>query len=86
MAAKIKPEAAPAGVQQTEQSQELLPVETLREKHRITRPVFAGVCAANGWRPGRAMTEEAFLQAVAAFTKAPMGAVRGRGAENAERC
>lgn len=77
-AGALPPETAPTGSQQPEQLQELLPVETLREKHRITRPVFAGVCAANGWRPGRAMTGEDFLQAVAAFTKAPMGASQGK--------
>lgn len=62
-----KPEPAPAGEQ-------LLPVDELRERHGITRPVFAGVCAANGWKPGRAMTGEAFLRAVADFTGAPMNA------------
>ncbi len=73
-----KPEAAPAEERQPEQPQELLPIDTLREKHKIKRPIFAGVCAANDWRPGRAMTEEAFLQAVADFTGAPMGAARGK--------
>lgn len=76
MATKNKPEAAPTAAQQPEQPQELLSIDTLREKHKITRPIFAGVCAANDWKPGRAMTEEAFLQAVADFTGAPMGAPR----------
>lgn len=66
-----KPEPASAGAQ-------LLPIDELRERHGITRPVFAGVCAANDWKPGRAMTEEAFLRAVADFTGAPMGAPQGK--------
>ena len=74
MASRNKPEAASAVAQQLEQAQELLSIDMLREKHKVTRPIFAGVCAANGWRPGRAMTEEAFLRAVAGFTGAPMGA------------
>lgn len=74
MASRSKPETAPAAAQ----PQELLSIDTLREKHKVTRPIFAGVCAANDWKPGRAMTEEAFLQAVADFTRAPMGAPQGK--------
>ena len=83
MASRSKPEAAPAAVQQPEQPQELLSIDTLREKHKITRPVFAGVCAANDWKPGRAMTEEAFLQAIADFTKAPMSGAPGKEGSHA---
>lgn len=78
MASKPKTEAAPAAAGQPEQTQELLSIDTLREKHKITRPVFAGVCAANDWKPGRAMTEEAFLRAIADFTGAPMGRPQGK--------
>lgn len=63
----------PAASEAAEQTAQLLPIDELRARHKITRPVFAGVCAANEWKPGRAMTEEAFLQAVAAFTGSPMG-------------
>lgn len=71
MASKTtRPEGATEETRQPEQP--LLELETLREQHQIARPVFAGVCAANGWKPGRAMTEEAFLRAVAAFTRAPV--------------
>lgn len=82
MANKNKPTAAPAA-EQPGQTQELLSIDTLREKHKITRPVFAGVCAANGWKPGRAMTEEAFLQAIADFTKAPMSGAPGKEGSHA---
>lgn len=78
MANKNKPTAAPAAEQQPGQTQELLSIDTLREKHKITRPVFAGVCAGNDWKRGRAMTEEEFLRAVADFTGAPMGAPQGK--------
>ncbi len=73
-----KLEATPEAARHPEQPQELLSIDTLREKHKVTRPIFAGVCAANDWKPGRAMTEEAFLQAVADFTRAPMGAPQGK--------
>ena len=74
MANKTKPEA----VSTATQPQELLPIDALREKHKVSRPVFAGACAANDWKPGRAMTEEAFLQAIADFTGAPIGAPQGK--------
>lgn len=79
MANKTKPEAAPAAAGQPEQPQGLLSIDRLREKHKIARPVFAGACAANDWRPGRAMTEETFLRAIADFTGAPMGAPQEKG-------
>jgi hypothetical protein len=62
--------ATAADVRQAEPA--LMTIEDLQARHRISRPVFAGVCAANGWNPGRAMTEEDFLQAVGNFTRAPM--------------
>lgn len=61
-----------------EEARQLLEIEALREKHGISRPVFMGTCTAGGWKPGKAMTEEAFLQAVADFTGAPMGALQGK--------
>ena len=57
---------------------ELIPIEQHREQLKIKMPVFIGVCAVNDWKPGRAMTEEAFLRAVADFTGAPMGAPQGK--------
>lgn len=71
-----RPEGAGEAAVQPEQP--LLAVEALRDKHKTARPLFAGVCAANGWKPGRAMTEDAFLQAVAAFTGAPIGRALGK--------
>ncbi|MCI9121150.1 MAG: hypothetical protein HFG00_06445 [Oscillibacter sp.] len=54
------------------------PVEALQKKLEITASVFAGVCAANGWRPGKVMTEAEFRQAVTSFSRAPMGAPTGK--------
>lgn len=50
----------------------LLPVEELRTRNGIGGPMFAGVCAANGWKPGRAVTEAEFIAAVAGFTSSAM--------------
>ena len=63
-----KKEAAPDST-----APELQDLGTLREKHGVGRAVFAGVCAAQGWRPGKAVSEDAFLTAVRAFSAAPMG-------------
>ena len=72
MANKINsPDAVPE-VQPSERPLEMLPIEEHRAKLGIGRPVFAGVCAANGWRAGRTMTEAEFCSAVKAFTGAPM--------------
>jgi len=51
---------------------ELLPIEEHQERLKIKIPVFIGVCAVNGWKPGRVMTEAEFRRAVEAFTGAPM--------------
>lgn len=84
MASKtIRPESAAEEARQPEKP--LLELEALRKRHKITQPVFAGVCAANNWKPGRVMTEEAFLQAVTAFTGAPMGAAARKDRRHAER-
>lgn len=56
-----------------------LPIERLRELKKVSRAVFAGVCAANGWRPGRMMSEKEFTSAVDAFTKAPMTGAKKQG-------
>ena len=72
-----RPDAVP-DVQQTDGQQtgapspELLPIEQHREQLKIKIPVFIGVCAANGWKPGRVMTEAEFRRATEAFTGAPM--------------
>ena len=51
---------------------ELLPIEQHREQLKIKIPVFIGVCAVNGWKPGKVMTETEFRRAAEAFTGAPI--------------
>ena len=38
----------------------------------------AGVCSAQGWKPGKAVTEEEFLEAVKKFENAPMRGGSGK--------
>lgn len=64
-----------------QQGPELLEIGVLRAKNRVGRAVFAGVCAAKDWKPGKQITEEEFLAAVKEFTGGPMnGARSGKGA------
>ena len=51
---------------------ELIPIEQHQEQLKIKIPVFIGVCAVNGWKPGKVMTEAEFRRAAEAFTGAPM--------------
>lgn len=50
---------------------ELLEIGELRTKCKVGKAIFAGVCAANDWRPGKRISEDDFAQAVAAFTGTP---------------
>lgn len=81
MASKTQaPASAPDAEQprQHQQGPELLEIGELRSKHKIGRAVFAGVCAAQSWKPGKLIAEDEFLAAVKAFTGAPMGGARSR--------
>ena len=53
-------------------SPKVFAIEQLRSEKRISRAVFAGVCAAQGWKAGKTVTEAEFLEAVKKFTSAPM--------------
>lgn len=53
-------------------------IEQLRSEKKINRAVFAGVCAAQGWKPGKTVTEAEFLEAVRQFTSAPMSGGHSR--------
>lgn len=58
-------------------------IENLREKHGISRAVFAGACAVNGWKAGKVLTPKQFLDGIAAFTgKAMYGRPRREKGEN----
>ncbi len=73
MANKMNKSDAASDVQQTDSPPlELLPIEQHRERLSIKIPVFIGVCALNGWKPGRVMSEAEFRRSVETFTSAPM--------------
>ena len=61
-----------AAVDQGKKTPALFEVGELRSKHKVGRAVFAGVCSAQDWKPGKAVTEEEFLEAVKKFENAPM--------------
>ena len=62
-------------------SQELKLIDEICKKYKIGRAVFAGACAVNGWKPGKAMSDEEFLDGVAKFTK---GSARGPSTKESE--
>lgn len=63
------PDATPA----PSQDPSLVEVNILRQTHKVDRATFAGVCAAQGWATGKAVTESEFLAAVEKFKQSPMG-------------
>ena len=65
--------------QQPDSSQTREPAEKLRDRHGTSRALFAGACAANGWRAGKALTEKEFLDGIAAFAGAPADGSGKRG-------
>ena len=48
-------------------AQELLEIGELCKQHKISQAVFAGVCSANGWKSGKAISEDEFLKAIDKF-------------------
>lgn len=54
-------------------------LEPLRLERGISGAVFSGVCAAEGWRPGKRVTESDFDAAVRRFTGSAMGTRGKRG-------
>lgn len=79
------PAATQAAEPQKEKTPELFEIGELRRKHRVGRAVFAGVCTAQGWKPGRAVTEDEFLAAVKNFENAPMSGAHGTKESEARR-
>lgn len=53
-------------------------IEALAIAHKTPASVLAGVCAANGWKPGKAVEEQEYLAAVDAFLKGPMRGGSGK--------
>ena len=74
MATKNNPKDTAQGAaveSETRQAPELLEIGELRKKNKVGKAIFAGVCAANEWSPGKQLSEDDFLRAVAAFAGAP---------------
>lgn len=69
---KANEAVAPAQVERPIESPKVFTIEQLRSEKKISRAIFAGVCAAQGWKPGKTVTEAEFLAAVEKFTSAPM--------------
>lgn len=78
------PGPAPEQPEQNSKAPEFFEIGELRQKHKIGRAVFAGVCSARGWRPGKAVTEEEFLDAVKKFNAAPMNGARATTSKESE--
>lgn len=57
--------------EQTQAPPELLEINELKKKHKVGAAVFAGVCTANNWKPGKRITDSDFKEAVDAFLAAP---------------
>lgn len=63
---------SPEAAEEAQAPKEYIEIGQLRAKHNVSRAIYAGVCAAQDWKPGKAVTEAQFLAAVQAFTSAPM--------------
>lgn len=63
----------PAATAPSPRGPSLVEIDILRQTHKVDRATFAGVCAAQGWATGKAVTESEFLAAVNKFKQSPMG-------------
>lgn len=48
-------------------------IAELAETSRTSPAIVAAVCEANGWMPGKRLSEKEFTEAVTRFVKAPAG-------------
>lgn len=48
-------------------------IEELKVKKKTSQSVFDGTCSANGWKPGKAVTEQEYDLAVAKFLSGGTG-------------
>lgn len=51
----------------------VLPLEELREKLEVKASLFAGICTANRWRPGKMVSVKDFKAAAEKFASGAMG-------------
>lgn len=56
-------------LQRPERGVPLYSLDELRKERKLSTGVFCGVCAQEGWRPGKSVTESEFDTAVNRFLK-----------------
>lgn len=80
------PDSAVNTKQKSEEAkaQELLEIGELCKKHKISRAVFAGVCSANGWKSGKAISEDELLKAVDKFNGSSIDGRPGKTKKESE--
>ena len=59
-------------LEHSEKAPELFTIGELQKRKKITPGVFAGACSVNGWRHGKMLSEDEFMEGVRKFTNAPM--------------
>lgn len=52
---------------------ELVEVTQLQKNKNTSASVFSGICAAEGWRPGKSVSESDYDRAVKSFMNRPVG-------------
>lgn len=58
----------------------LIKISELKEKENTSDTIFCGVCSMQGWKPGKMVTEEEYVNVVKGFLNKPMG---GKAVKNA---
>lgn len=58
--------------QQPDDKAAALEINELMKTKKISRALFAGLCAAENWRPGKMVTEKEFDDAVKRFSQSPI--------------
>lgn len=57
---------------ETSEAPQLATLEELQAKHGTSAAIFTGLMAAQGWKPGKQVTEDAYKQAVSDFLGSPI--------------
>lgn len=59
----------------------LFPIDELRKRHKFGHAVYAGACAAYGWKTGKVMTENEFVTSITRFCGSPINETFQKGNE-----
>lgn len=60
------------GKKETSSTSQVFEINELKSKFHTPEAIFAGVCALNGWKSGKCVSEEEYKIAVAKFLKKPI--------------